>query len=259
VLNGAFQPGQVYAGSLIAWAGILPLIAALRYHSVGGARGGAMLADIRSGISYARATRAISAVLVIVFIVQLLGMPVATPLGPMFMIDVLHFSTSQVGFMGATWGAGAFAASIAFTRLRSLALRGITLASISLLFGVTVVGFGWSRVIPVTAFFDFGMGFSFTATMLAASTLVQHLVDDRIRGRVMSLFPFSLGLAYVCTAGIGLVGQEVGLAVLIPALGWMTVAACLAVVLWYRQLLGARIRVRASEAAETATGTAAGS
>ena len=108
-----FDPGTVYAGSLIVWAGILPLIAMLRYHSVGGARSAGMLTNIRAGVAYTRRTRAILAVLSMVLIVQLLGMPVATPLGPMFMMDVLKFSSRQVGFMGATWGIGAFAASVA--------------------------------------------------------------------------------------------------------------------------------------------------
>ena len=242
IFNGIFDPGRVYAGTLVVWAGILPLIAMLRYHSVGGAHGTGMLTNIRAGMAYTRRTRAILAVLSIVLIVQLLGMPVATPLGPMFMMDVLNFSSGQVGFMGATWGLGAFAASIAFTRLRGLTLRGITLAGLATFFGFAVMGFGYSRFIPLTAVFDFGMGFAFTATMLTSSTLVQHLVDDAMRGRVLSLFPFSLGFAYVCTAAIGGIGQQVGLAVLVPALGWATVLGCVSVIVWNRQLLGARIR-----------------
>jgi MFS family permease len=242
ILNGVFDPGVVYAGSLTVWAGILPLIAMLRYHSVGGARNAGMLNNIRAGVAYTRRTRAILAVLSIVLIVQLLGMPVATPLGPMFMMDVMKFSSGQVGVMGATWGLGAFAASIAFTRLRGFTLRGVTLAVLSIFFGCAVMGFGYSRNIPLTAVFDVGMGFGFTATMLTSSTLVQHMVDDSMRGRVMSLFPFSLGFAYVCTAAIGGIGQQVGLAVLIPALGWATVLGCVAIITWNRQLLGARIR-----------------
>ena len=242
ILNGIFAPGSVYAGSLIVWAGILPLIAMLRYHSVGGGQNAGMLANVRAGLAYSRRMRAIMAVLSIVLIVQLLGMPVATPLGPMFMIDVIKFSTRQVGFMGATWGIGAFAASVAFTRLRGLTLHGATLAGLSILFGCSVMGFGYSRFVPLIALFDFGMGFGFTATLLTSSTLVQHMVDDAMRGRVMSLFPFATGMAYVCTAAIGGIGQQVGLAVLVPGLGWATVLACLLVIAWNRQLLRARVR-----------------
>lgn len=241
-LTSAFSPGAVYAGSLLMWLGILPLIAMLRYHSVGGGRQAGMLENIRAGISYTRSSRAISAVLSIVIIMQLLGMPVNAPLGVMFEIKVLKLSSSQVGLIAATWGLGAFAASLTLTRLRWLTLRGITLATLAVVFATSVMGFGYSRLIPVTAVFDFGMGFGFTATMLTASTLVQRLVDDSMRGRVMSLFPFSVGVGYVCTAGIGGIGQAVGLAILIPALGWATLLGCAGVVTWNRQLLRARIR-----------------
>ena len=241
VLNGVFDAGTVYAGSLIAWVGILPMIAMLRYHSVGGGSGAGMLANVREGMGYARRSRPISAVLSIVIVVLLLGMPVATPLGPMFMMDVLDFSSKQVGFMGATWGIGAFAASIAFTRMPGLGLRGMTLALVSVIFGCMVMGFGYSRSVPLTAVFDFGMGFGLTATMLTSSTLVQHMVVDSMRGRVMSLFPFAQGFAYVCTPVIGLVGQQAGLAILVPALGWATAIGCLALVGRYRELIGARI------------------
>lgn len=253
LLNGIMAPGKVYAGSLVAWAGILPMIAMLRYHSVGGGHATGMVRNIRSGLAYTRGARAISAVLAIVLIIQLLGMPVATPLGPMFMLDVLHFTSGQVGLMGATWGAGAFAASIGFTRLRGFALSGSVLAGLSLFFAVTVMGFGYSRFVPVIAVFDFGMGMAFTATLLTCSALVQHMVEDGMRGRVMSLFPFAQGFAYVCTAAIGGIGQQVGLAVLIPALGWATAIACLAVIARHLDLVRARIRpIAPSSPAEAA-------
>lgn len=251
ILNGVFEPGAVYAGSLICWVGILPMIAMLRYHSVGGGGQASVFSNVRQGVGYAWRSRPIFAVLSIVVVVLLLGMPVATPLGPMFMMDVLGFSSSQVGLMGATWGIGAFAASIAFTRMPAVGLRAITLALVSTLFGCMIMGYGYSRVIALTALFDFGMGFSMTATMLTSSTLVQHMVDDGMRGRVMSLFPFAQGFAYVATPAIGIVGQEAGLAFLIPALGWATALGCIGIVAWNWRLIGERIRLPLAPALES--------
>lgn len=250
ILNGIFDPGAVYAGSLICWVGILPMIAMLRYHSVGGGARASVLSNVRQGVGYAWQSRPIFAVLSIVVVVLLLGMPVATPLGPMFMMDVLDFSSRQVGFMGATWGIGAFAASIAFTRIPTLGLRAVTLALVSSFFGCMVMGFGYSRIIALTALFDFGMGVSMTATMLTASTLVQHMVDDAMRGRVMSLFPFAQGFAYVGTPAIGIVGQQAGLAFLVPALGWATALGCIAIVTWNWRLIGERIQLPGTPALE---------
>jgi len=176
----------------------------------------------------------------VVVVVQLVGMPVATPLGPVFMIEVMDFSARQVGFMGMTWGLGAMSASLLFARLQGRVVRGLALCAVAMFFGITVLGFGYSRYIPLTAAFDFCMGFAFTGTNLVAGTLVQYTVADEMRGRVMGLFPFTLGSAYVFTAPIGLLGQRVGLAVLLPLLGWATLACCGAVIASRPPLLRAR-------------------
>lgn len=249
VLSEVFAPGAVYAGTLLAWAGILPAIAALQLKGPMPKRAsGTMLASIRDGLSYTRSNRPILAIVSVVLVVQVIGMPVATPLGPMFEIEVLGFTPSQVGLMGATWGLGSFTATLILARAGGLALRGGSLAFVSCLFGVAILGFGYSRFIPLTAVSDYGMGFAFTGTNLVASTLVQHLVADEVRGRVLSLFPFSLGLAQAATALAGLAGGVLGLAVLLPALGWLVIGGCLFLVVVHREMLGARVRPRAAAA-----------
>jgi hypothetical protein len=249
LLNDVMHPGTVYLLSLSAWAGILPLILMLRFRSRGGATSPNVLKNIRDGLRYSRASRPIFAAISIVVAVQLIGLPVATPLGPMFMIEVLSFTPTQVGLMGATWGLGALTASITLARARSLTMRGGTLAFMAVLFGVAILGFGYSRFIPLTAVSDYSMGFAFTGTTLVAVTLIQHLVDDSMRARVLSLFPLSLGLAQVMTALSGAAGQVVGLALLLPILGWTLLGACAVIMFSYRELLGARIAPVVTEAA----------
>ncbi|HEY4668886.1 MAG TPA: MFS transporter [Tepidiformaceae bacterium] len=249
VLNDQMHPGAVYLLSLSAWVGILPLILMLRFRSRGGATSPKVLRNIREGLRYSRSSRPIFATISIVIAVQLIGLPVATPLGPMFEIEVLDFTPTQVGLMGATWGLGALSASITLARMRSLTLRGGTLAFMAMLFGVAILGFGYSRFVPLTAVSDYTMGFAFTGTSLVAVTLIQRLVDDSMRARVLSLFPLSLGFAQVMTAISGAVGQAIGLALLLPLLGWVVLAACTAIMFSYRELLGARLTPLAPEAA----------
>jgi len=193
-----------------------PLIMMLRLdgQSPPAARGGTFR-SIADGLAYTRAHRPILAIVSLVFVVQVIGMPVAAPLGPMFFINVLGFNSAQVGLMGATWGLGSLSASIMIARKAHLALRGGSLAFVAVLFGVACIGFGYSRFIPFTALSDYGMGFAFTGTSLVASTLIQHLVADEMRGRVLSFFPLSIGIAQAATAVAGLAGQAVGLAVLL--------------------------------------------
>ena len=245
VLNQVFSPGAVYAGTLVAWLGILPLIALLRLPGRTAPRAAAgMVSSITTGLSYTRAHRPILAVVSMVLVVQVVGMPVATPLGPMFEIEVLNFTPAQVGLMGATWGLGALTASLILARAGGLALRGSSLAVVAVMFGVAILGFGYSRFIPLTAVSDYAMGFAFTGTSLVASTLVQHLVADEMRGRVLSLFPLSIGLAQAATSLAGLAGGALGLVTLLPLLGWIVIIGCLLLAGVHRQFLSAKVRPR---------------
>ncbi len=79
-----------------------------------------------------------------------------------------------------------------------------------------------------------------------ASTLVQHLVADEVRGRVLSLFPLSIGLAQAANAVAGLAGGALGLAVLLPLLGWMVIGGCLLLTAVHHEFLGARVQPRLS-------------
>ncbi|MCZ7575527.1 MAG: hypothetical protein M5U18_00045 [Dehalococcoidia bacterium] len=162
----------------------------------------------------------------------------------MFFIEVLGFNSAQVGLMGATWGLGSVSASIMIARNAHLALRGGSLAFVAIFFGLAVLSFGYSRFIPLTALSDYGLGFAFTSTSLVASTLIQHLVADEMRGRVLSFFPLTIGIAQAATAIAGLAGQAIGLALLLPLLGWLVLTGSLLVVVRYREFLGSRVESR---------------
>ncbi len=256
-MNQVFAPGAVYASSLVAWLAIIPLITMLRLEDqpAPAPRSGT-LRSIGDGLAYTRAHRPILAIVSIVFIVQVIGMPVAAPLGPMFFIEVLDFNSAQVGLMGATWGLGSLTASITLARKSHLALRGGSLAFVAVFFGLGVLSFGYSRFIPLTAVSDYAMGAAFTSTSLVASTLIQHLVSDEMRGRVLSFFPLTIGIAQAATAVAGLAGQAIGLALLLPLLGWLVLAGALLTTLRYREFLGARVqsRLTAAPAREVSSG-----
>jgi MFS family permease len=242
-VNGTFEAGQVYAGSLVLWAAIIPLIAALRFRSIGGADARAgMLKSIGEGLSYTRGHATILAVILLVVVIQCIGMPaVANPLGPIWMTEILGLSKQQFGFMAMTWGIGAMVASLFFTRFDQFPLRGATLCALVVAFGVNVLVFGYSRSVPLTAVANFALGFAFAGVLLVSATLVQHLVAEEMRGRVMGLFPLTLGLAQLNTAPVGAAAQEFGLTFIVPALGWVSLALAGTVIVGLRGVVGTRV------------------
>jgi predicted MFS family arabinose efflux permease len=129
-----------------------------------------------------------------------------------------------------TWGIGAMVASIALARLNWLVQRGSTLCFAAILFALSILIFGYSRYVPLTAFANFTLGIAFTTMLVSSSTIVQQTVTDAMRGRVMGLFPLTMGLAQLNTMSIGAIAQLVGLTVVVPALGWITLAICIAII-----------------------------
>lgn len=230
VLNEVASAGAVYAGTLLTWALILPLIATLRFRSRGeGNRSVGMLANIREGLAYTRRDQTIFAVILLVVVMQVVGMPGVAALGPLWMRDVMDLSKSGFGAMAFTWGLGGTVASLLFVFRHNLAQRGTTLIGVTVLFAVGVIVFGHSRFIPLTAVANFALGFCLIATMTTSSTIVQQVVSEEMRGRVMGLFPLMMGMAMLTAAPVGAVGQVVGLELVVPTLGWITLVLVLAI------------------------------
>lgn len=230
-LNARFDPGHVYAGSLGAWAVILPAIAALRFRSLGSAnRREGMLGNIRSGLSYTKGEPAIASVILLVVILQVVGMPGPATLGPIWMTEVLGLSKTEFGLMAMTWGAGAAASSLFFTHQHRLTRSGRSLTAMVVLFGCSSIVFGHSRLVLLTAVVNFTIGFAVVGTMVTASTMAQFLVSDEMRGRVLGLFPLAQGLAMLNAAPVSGMGQLVGLEKVVPAMAWAMLGLSLVVI-----------------------------
>ena len=83
-LNSTFEAGYVFLGSLVVYAGMVPLLLLLRYESVHEERRRNMLLNIRDGLSYARRDSTIFAVVAVIMVINVVGMPGVGPLGPVW-------------------------------------------------------------------------------------------------------------------------------------------------------------------------------
>ncbi len=233
-LTGTIGPGKVVAFSLFAWVGILPLMALLRYSSVaavGARRSDGILRDIRAGLSYTMKNTAILGIMAMIVAMQVVGMPGVGMLGPVWMTEVLGLSRTQFGFIAMLWGIGAFSSSVFFAAYNGPARRGTTLVVMVAVFALSAILFSHSRSAPLTAFANFFLGFSLTGALLTAITLIQYTVAEEMRGRVMGLFPLVMGLSMLNVAPVSYAGQGLGLEVVVPTLGWATLALVVVIAL----------------------------
>jgi sugar phosphate permease len=84
-------------------------------------------------------------------------------------------------------------------------------------FGLTLVVFGLTRSLPLAAAAWCLNGTCYTANMIASTSLLQLLVEDRYLGRVMSLRMVSSAINQAAAAPLGALADGVGIGRMVPS------------------------------------------
>lgn len=226
VLIDAIGFGWTYVVTLGTYAAIITTVAMMRYRPLPRARSerSSIARDIRLGLGYARERPAVLAIIALSFCVNGFGMPVVANLGPVWTSRVLGLSATGVGLLAMTWGLGSMVASLAMTNVGHFRAKGYLLLAAAAGFSACVVLFGYSRIIPLSAIINFGLGSLLTVSGVTATSLVQRLVHNEMQGRVMSLFMMSGGISQLLTLPIGGLSQWATLELVMPMMGWIALA-----------------------------------
>jgi MFS family permease len=169
------------------------LTALLRMDIVQQARSGAqkhILVELREGAKYVKNHPVIRAVLVQALVMSLLGMSYAS-LMPIFAKDILHGDARTQGLLISCSGAGALmGAAFLASRRNARGLESL-IPLAGAVFGVGVIIFSQSKLLGLSMGLMVMNGMCATSQMAACNTLVQTVVDDDKRGRVMSFYTMS--------------------------------------------------------------------
>jgi predicted MFS family arabinose efflux permease len=225
LFNGARLIGPSLAGMLIASAGegacflvdgisYLAVIASLLAMRVAPRprRGGhaPLVRGIVDGFRYAFGFPPIRAILLFLALVSLLGMPY-TVLLPAFARDILGGGPHLLGFLSAMVGIGAMAGALFLASRRSVLGLGRVIAFAGALFGSSLIAFSISRIPWLSMAFILFTGFGMMVQMASSNTVLQTIVEDDKRGRVMSLYTMAfLGMAPFGSLFAGLVASTIG-------------------------------------------------
>ena len=207
------------------------------------ARAPVTIETLFEGLRYAWSVSSIRQLLVLLAICAGLGFQYNTLL-PVYARDVLHSGPTVYGWLFSAFGAGALAASLRMTvardrwTLRRNLLFGLMAA------GLGFIGFAWLRWLPAMVGCAALAGFGLILYVSSTNTLIQLTVDDRYRGRVMSLYTlFFVGTSPFGALIAGAIAQRFGAPVATTACALILLAGAL----W----VSARLRaVAAREAAE---------
>lgn len=189
----------------------------LAAHSVKDRR--ALWRDLIAGFRYVRNRPRVSSLLSISAVTSLFGAPYLT-LVPIFARDIFKLGETGLAMMMGIAGAGAFSAALLLAYLGDFQRKGWSVLGGAFAFGVCLICFALSTNIKVSLIFLYGVGFSIVTSVAVANTLLQKLVTDQMRGRVMSMFILSfIGTMPIGNLVAGVVSHRFGAPVALAAGG----------------------------------------
>jgi MFS family permease len=157
-------------------------------HSVKDRR--ALWQDLLDGLRYVRNRPRVFSLLSISAVTSLFGAPYIT-LIPIFARDIFHLGASGLAWMMGVAGAGAFLGALFLAYLGNFKRKGWLVLGGAFGFGLFLIAFALSTHLTLSLIFLFGVGFAVVTSVAVTNTLLQQLVTDEMRGRVMSMFILS--------------------------------------------------------------------
>jgi MFS family permease len=146
-----------------------------------------ILHELRSGLSYVKGQPAIVALTVLAFLTTFLGLPLLTFL-PIFAREIFHGDVGRYSVMMSFSGAGAVVGALIVAWLGRFKHMGLALLIVQLAFGMLVTAFAFSRIAWLSYLLLFLDGAALLVVFSMTASLVQLIVPDHLRGRVMSIY-----------------------------------------------------------------------
>jgi MFS family permease len=188
-----------------------------------------MMGELRAGWDYVSTMVSIRTILVLFAIVSLMGIPYTT-LMPIFAAKVLGGGAHTLGFLMGAAGCGALASAFWLAMRKSVLGLGRVIGWSSAVFGLALAGFSLSRTFWLSMVLLFLAGFGMIQEMSASNTVIQTLVSDQMRGRVMSYYAMAFfGMAPFGSLLAGGLAHLIGA----PHTLLLTGLCCAASSVWY--------------------------
>jgi len=157
-----------------------------------------VLHGLKEGFNYTFGFKPIRYIILLLALVSLMGMPY-TVLMPVFAKNILHGGSHTFGFLMGATGIGALTGAIYMASRRSVLGLGKIIALFAAVFGAGIFAFSQSHYFVLSIVILLFTGFGMMMQMTSSNTVLQTIVDDDKRGRVMSFYT----MAFMGTAPFG--------------------------------------------------------
>jgi MFS family permease len=267
MFNGARIIGPAVAGVLLATVGegwcflinsvsylaVIAGLLAMRLDKAHTRRASAGHGSVLEGFRFILGAHPVRDLLGLLGLMSLLGMPY-TVLMPIFADQILHGGAKAYGLLVGASGIGALVGALSLALKRGPRGLGHWIAACATGFGLTLLAFSTSRSFPLSVLLMLPAGFTFMVQMASTNTMIQMMIPDALRGRVMSVYSMMfMGMAPIGALLGGALAHRLGAPLTVALGGGGCVAAGLSFAYrlpGWRQ--GAKQLFRSEEAARSA-------
>lgn len=233
VLIGLFGEGPVFVLNALSYLAVLYALHAIGMRDPGVGGGGSVLRTMRDGFRYAFGFPPIRAILLLLTMISVVGFPY-TVLLPVFARDVLGGDAETLGILSACTGLGALAGALTLASRPSVRGLGVIIPRAVAVFGAALIGLSFSRSTVLSAIVLVAAGFGMMTATASMNTIIQTIVDEEKRGRVMSIYTMAfIGLSPVGALLGGALAERIGA----PATVAIGGTACLFLAVWFQRQL----------------------
>ena len=166
--------------------------------------------DLKDGYSYAFGFAPTRYILIQLGLMSFMGMAYAV-LMPVFAKDILHGGPHTLGFLMAASGVGALTGAVYLASRQTILGLGRLIAFASFIFGIGIIAFSFSKILIVSLAMMFLTGFGMIVQIASGNTILQSIVEEDKRGRLMSIYATAIiGMAPIGNLFAGALASRIG-------------------------------------------------
>lgn len=241
ILVSRIGEGWCFGANAISYIAVIVGLLLMHVHCPRLAGAGSPIEDMVEGFRWVWQTRIIRTLLILLALVSLVGMPY-TVLMPIFADKILHGGARGLGILMGATGVGALFGALTLAAKTGVKGLGRWVTITCAMFGISLVLFSFSKLFWLSVVLLLPAGYSMMLQMACSNTLIQTMVPNDLRGRVMALYSMAfMGLAPFGALFGGALAHRVGAPITVAIGG----VACVMGAIWFwRRLPTMRIEAR---------------
>ena len=174
-------------------------------------KGQSFFANFKEGVAYATKTPVIMALILMGMIPSMFLMSFINGLMPVFASDILNDPDRGLGYLLSAYGVGALIGTLSLASLGRVQRKGIMLIIAAIGSGLAMMAFSFTSSLLLSMLALVAMGSTQMFYMATNNTLIQTIVPDTLRGRVLSLFMLDFALVSIGAFMAGAIAKEFGI------------------------------------------------